>query len=151
MDHAIDAYSLRACGYVTKPMNKESIDTAFEQCRPVFLRNARFIQVVSDRISIRIPLVKIVFVEVYGRNVLFHTVNGVIKSCMTLDDIRKELGKPFLHCHRSYLVNMNQIDKLREHDILLKTGDAVPMRQRGRMDIRDAYAGFLTDRLFEVK
>ena len=61
-----------------------------------------------------------------------------------------ELGNSFLRCHRSYLVNMNHVDKVREHDILMRNGDAVPMRQRGRPEIREMYGNFLSHRLFEV-
>lgn len=148
--HAMEAFAQRACGYVTKPIKEDAIAVAFEQCQTVFLKNARFIQVKSDRRNIRIPLMKIFYIEVYGRDVIFHTQEGIIKTNMPLEEIEKNTGKPFLRCHRAYLVNMNQIDKVMEQDIRMKNGDAIPMRQRGRQEIRDAYAGFLTDRLFEV-
>lgn len=148
-NHAMEAFNLRACGYVSKPVKPEAVAAAFGQCQSVFLKNARFIQVISDRQNIKIPLIKVIYIEVYGRNVLFHTPDSIIKTAASLDEIEKELGKPFLRCHRAYLVNMNHIDKIREQDILMKNGETVPMRQRGRTELRNKYAGFLTDRLFE--
>jgi DNA-binding LytR/AlgR family response regulator len=68
---------------------------------------------------------------------------------MAMGDLEKELGASFLRCHRSHIVNLNYVDKVLEQYILMKNGDRVPMRQRGRSDIRDAFAVFVSDRLFE--
>lgn len=148
-DHAREAYSLNACAYVSKPIRQAEIDMAFQQCRAVFLKNARFIEVVSGRHSIKIPLIKILYIEVYNKDVLFHTAAGAVKTHMPLKEVKRQCSEAFLRCHRSYIVNMNQIDRLCEQDILMKNGDIVPMRQRGRQEIRNAYGDFLTDRLFE--
>jgi DNA-binding LytR/AlgR family response regulator len=147
--HALEAFGLRACAYVPKPVERGGINLAFEQCRSVFIKNARFIKVTSGRETIKIPLVRIYYAEVYGNNVLIYTGQGVIETRMTLDELEKGLGEQFLRCHRSHIVNLNYVEKVLEHDILMRNGDKVPMRQRGRMEIRDAHATFISDQLFE--
>lgn len=149
-DYARQAYTLQACAYVSKPIRPEEIELAFAQCQGMFLKNARFIKVVSDRQTLKIPLVKIVYAEVFDKDVLFHTTSGTIKTYIPLEEVERQCGKSFLRCHRSYIVNMNQIDKLCEQDIRMKNGDVVPMRQRGRQEIRNAYGDFLTGCLFET-
>jgi len=149
-NHAREAYTLRACAYVSKTIGPKEMELALSQCRAVFLKNARFIEVTSNRQAVKIPLAKILYAEVYNRYVLFHTDAGVMTAAMKLDDVEREVGKPFLRCHRSYLINMNHIDKLLEQDIIMQNGDLVPMRQRGKTEIRGAYSDFLTNRLFEV-
>lgn len=149
-DYARQAYSLRACAYVSKPVQADEMNLAFAQCREVFLKSARFIKILSERQSIRIPLVKILYVEVFNRDAVFHLTTGIVKTALPLDEIEHELGSPFLRCHRSYLINMNFVDRLCEQDILMKNGDAIPMRRRGRSEIRGTYGDFLTNRLFEV-
>jgi DNA-binding LytR/AlgR family response regulator len=148
-DYALDAFSVRACAYVTKPVDRESIDLAFEQCRGIFMKNALFIEVTANRGAIKVPLAKIYYAEVYGNNVLIHTGQDVIETRMVMDNLEKALGTSFLRCHRSHIVNMNYVDKVLEQYILMKNGDRIPMRQRGRSDIRDAFAVFVSDRLFE--
>jgi len=148
-DFAIKAFSQRAIGYVTKPVKSDSIAAALLQCQSVFMKNARSIEVMSGRQSIRIPLARIYCIEVYGHEVLVHTRDGVITTNTPLGKIDTEMGRPFMRCHRSYLVNMNYIDEIREQDIVLISGMHVPMRHRNRMEIRDEYAGFISDRLFE--
>ena len=149
--HAVEAFALRACAYVPKPIRLEAMETAMKQCQAVFLKNARYIEVLADRQNVKIPLIKIFFIEVYDKDVLFHTAEGVFKTHTPLDSIEQRLGKSFLRCHRSYIINMNHVDKITGQDIILRNGEVVPMRQRGRSDIREAYSAFLSNRLYEIE
>ena len=149
-DHARQAFTLRACAYVSKPIKPDEMELAFAQCQSVFLKNARFIEIISERKNIKIPLVKILYAEVYNREILLHTAEGTMTAILTLDEVERQCGSSFLRCHRSYLINMNHVDRLCEHDFLMKNGDVVPIRQRSRTAIRNAYGDFLTARLFEV-
>lgn len=149
-EHALTAYSLRACAYVPKPIRQQPMDTAMLQCRSVFLKKARYIEIVSNRKSVRLPLAKILYAEVFGRELLFHTEEDIFKTIMPLDEAERILGKAFLRSHRSYLVNMNHIREMQEQEIIMRSGDIVPLRQRGRTEMRERYGDFLSDRLFEV-
>jgi len=131
-------------------MQSHDIDNAFLQCRNIFIKRARYVEVMSDRRNIRIPLANILFMEVYGREVLIHTRKETIKTTTPLDTLEQAVNNSFLRCHRSYLVNMNYIAAIRQEDFCLQDGSLVPMRQRGRSKLRDAYADFISDRLFEV-
>lgn len=149
--YAREAYSLRACGYVSKPIKTEELNDALKQCRTIFLKKARYIEVISERQPVKIPLVKIIYIEVFNKDILIHTTDGIIKTAAPLSELEVKLGKPFLRCHRAYLINMNYIAGFREQDIQMQTGDTVPMRQRNRMEIRTRYSDFLTNRLFEME
>lgn len=149
-DHALDCFSLGTDGYVVKPIRREDIDRAFSKCRDVFLKNGRYIEVPSDRTKRKVPLHKILFMEVYGKEVLVHTRKETIKTSVPLDELEKMIIGPFLRCHRSYIVNLNYVEALQPDDFLMRDGSLVPLRQRGRAELRDAYADFLSDRLFEV-
>lgn len=151
-DHAIESFSYRPSYYVCKPIKRRDIDNAFRQCRDVFLKNARFVEVISNRTKIKIPLIKIIYIETYGKETLFHTLDGEIKttSQLLLDDLKQHLGSAFLRCHRSYIINLNHVEAIRTNDFLMRNGSLVPIRQRRRLELRDAYAGFMSERLFEV-
>jgi DNA-binding LytR/AlgR family response regulator len=147
-----DAYPHKPNCYVVKPVTRDSIDNAFHNCQAVFLKNARYIEVMRDRAKIKIPLSKIMYIETYGRETVFHTTAGDHKSTsnMPLADIERGLNKAFLRCHKSYIVNMNFVDIVCPGEFKLINGNLVPMRQRRRDELRDAYARFVSDRLFGV-
>lgn len=116
------------------------------------MKKARFIEIKSDRTKIKVPLVKIIYIETYGRETLFHTSDGDIKTTahLLLNDLEKKLGNSFLRCHRSYIINMNHVDTIETEEFLMRNGCRVPMRQRRRQEIRDAFADFVSNRLLEV-
>lgn len=149
-DHALESYSCRACAYVLKPISYSEINNAFLQCRHIFIKNGRFIEIISDRRKVRVPLAKIVFIEVYGKQILIHTTDRIIKTTTPLDHLEQLLNSTFLRCHRSYIVNLNHTEAILTNDFRMNNGRLVPMRQRGRSELRDTYAQFLSNRLFEV-
>lgn len=151
-DHVLDCISLGTDGYVVKPIKRDSIEMAFSKCRDTFLKNGRYINVLSDRSTIKVPVNKIIYVETYGRETLFHTTYREIRSTATmlLDELAQTLGGSFLRCHRSYIVNMNHVAAIQPEDFRMRDGSLVPLRQRGRAELRDAYADFISDRLFEA-
>jgi DNA-binding LytR/AlgR family response regulator len=152
-DHALESFPLRPHYYVTKPIKREDIDNAFARCRSTFIKNARFVEMVSDRAKIKIPVCKLLYVETFGRETVFHTMEGDFTTTaqMLLDDLERELGGSFLRCHRSFIVNMNHIKTIAQQDFRLLDGSLVPMSQRRRTALRDAYADFVSDRLFETE
>nr|WP_255633054.1 LytTR family DNA-binding domain-containing protein [Fusicatenibacter faecihominis] len=63
-----------------------------------------------------------------------------------LNDIESRIGeKRFLRCHQSYLVNMDQVADVKE-DFILKNGNMVPIRVRGRKELIDAYNRYFLSR-----
>ena len=150
-DHSLESYSVRGCAYVVKPIRDKEMQTALFQCREIFMRNARFIEVRCDRLDVKLPLVKIYHAESFDKYVKFSTSIGEYTSRITLDEVERRLGgKPFYRCHQSCIVNTNHIVKLSGGDILMKNEDVVPIRKNGREGIRMELAAILSSRMFEA-
>jgi DNA-binding LytR/AlgR family response regulator len=150
-DHSLESYSVRGSAYVIKPIREKEMQNALFQCREIFLRNALYIEIRADRTDVKIPLIKIYYVEIFGNYALFHTIAGEYKARMTLDEVEQKLGgKPFYRCHQSYIINSNHVGGLGGNDIMMKNGDAVPMRKNGRDAIRTELAAVMSSRMFEV-
>ena len=148
-EHALEGFSVRASAYVLKPIRDKEMQTALRQCEEVFIKNARCIEIRSDRMSIKLPIIKIYYAETFDKISVFHTTAGDYKTFMTMDEIEKRLsGSFFCRCHKSFIVNMNHIAQVAGQDIIMKNGAAVPMRTRGRDAIRAEIASYLSARLF---
>ena len=150
-DHALASYSVRGSAYVVKPIDGKKMWYALFTCREIFLRNARYIEIRTDRVDIKIPLIRIYHVESYNHYALFSTDEGEFKSRMTLDEAEQQLdGRPFYRCHQSYLINSNHIRKLDVNEIIMKNDKSIPIRKSGRDKIRQELASMLSARRFEV-
>ena len=60
---------------------------------------------------------------------------------MKMDELEKILPEYFLRCHKSYIVNMNQILSLSSEGIVLESGKKLPV---SRAKYREAKRRFLT-------
>ena len=149
-DHCLEGFSVRASAYVVKPIREKEMQTALLQCREIFMKNARYIMIRTERTDIKIPLNKIYYAEIYYKSALFHTEQGEHKTRMTMDEIERELGgKPFYRCHQSFIVNINYIESMTASEILMRNGAVVPIRQRGRDEIYTDIAQYINNRMFE--
>ena len=67
------------------------------------------------------------------------TAISVLETAEKLGNLEKKIEDPrFLRCHQSFLVNMDHITDV-EEEFLLRNGERVPIRVRGRKDVLDAY------------
>ena len=148
--HTPEGFALRAASYVVKPITREQMDTALLQCRRVFLKNARYIELKTRGQSARIPLPKVLYVETLNKATSVFTEEGVVKTYMPLEEIERQLGgKPFLRCHRAFIVNMLHVEDVLENSFLMRGGAMVPIRKNGMKDVRRIVSEFFSERLFE--
>ena len=148
--HMPEGFALRAASYVVKPVTTEQMETALLQCRRIFMKNARFIEVKTGGQIHRIPLPKVQYMEMQGKAASIHTVDGIVKTYTPMEEIEHQLGgKPFLRCHRAFLVNMLYIADVLENDFLMRDGARVPIRKNGMKEVRGAVSDFFSERLFE--
>lgn len=88
---------------------------------------------------IRIPLNKIEYLEARDKQVFVHCTNGIEHSMYaTLKAVEPCLDKRFLRCHKSFVVNMDYVQKL-DSDFTMFSGDKVLIRKNGYADIKNQY------------
>ena len=143
-DFMPEGFEVLAAGYVEKPIDNERMSRIMHNCRMVFERNSRTISIPYKGEHLKISIAELLYVEVYNKECVFHMKRGNVKTRLQLETVAELLGGvPFLRCHRSYIVNMNYVDDMRENDFLMRNGDMVPIRINGRRTVRIAMANFI--------
>lgn len=127
---AYESYGVRAFNYLLKPVEEKKLFSLLDQ---LMLRE----QSVQDTLTlktgttiIRIPYPHISYVEVIGKHLYFHLVNGDVREIVgSLKDFEAELlPRPeFMRVHRSYIVNMLQVEELSSGHIRTFSGKTVPV------------------------
>ena len=144
LEHGVDGYSVDAFQYLVKPIEYPKVESVLNKCVKQFADSLRFVEVLSDRMTVRVLLKDILFIEVFGNDCLIHTPAMTIKSRITLDELQKQLdGKVFLRTHRSYVVNMRYIQNIAENDFMLTNGVLVPIRRSDKLAVKQAYMDYL--------
>ena len=117
--------------YLPKPVSKDKVievlDIVYNQLSSL---NGTFFSAKKGGIEFFIPLNDIMYFEVNGHNTLVHRASTieVQASRVRIKDVVEQLQQnTFVFSHRSFLVNLAYIRKLRIDSIELVNGIIVPM------------------------
>ncbi len=146
-EFALDSYSVKAINYVLKPISKEKLfftfDEVLEQIKAEKDKDAIIVK--SNEGIQKILISNLVFAEVIGRNVLYHLHSGKVIECTEpFSSVCHNLLKYrcFIKPHRSYLVNMQYVDTIENHQITLQTISSVPIAQGKAREIKQQYLNY---------
>ena len=140
-DYAIESYEVQASGYLLKPFSEEKLKTLINRILKTDMK--RRVAIKSKR-QYRYPYTdEIMYIESDRHNVTLHLADGSeIVTVDKLGELEKRINENrFLHCHQSYLVNMDYVTDVRE-DFVLSNGEIIPVRVRGRKEMADAYYSY---------
>ena len=146
-EFALESYSVKAINYVLKPISKEKLfftfDELLEQIKAKEEEDAVIVK--SNEGIQKILISNLIFAEVIGRNVLYHLRSGKVVECTepfsSVCDSLLKYGC-FIKPHRSYLVNMQYVDTIENHQITLQTLSAVPVAQGKAKEMKQQYLNY---------
>lgn len=130
-EYAHESYQVNAFSYLIKPPTKEILASVLDK-----IKNARReidtegILVNTKSITRFIKFQELSHIEVIGRNVYFRLTGGAeVKMYSTFREIVPQLlgDARFVQCHRSFVVNMNEIDFITDREITMQNGGRIPI------------------------
>ncbi|WP_099469666.1 LytR/AlgR family response regulator transcription factor [Konateibacter massiliensis] len=146
-EFALESYSVKAINYILKPISKEKLFFTFDELlEQVKAEKEEDVVIVKSNEGIqKILISNLVFAEVIGRNVLYHLRSGKVIECTeAFSSVCNNLMKYecFIKPHRSYLVNMQYVDTIENHQITLQTLSSVPVAQGKAKEIKLQYLNY---------
>lgn len=145
-EFAVDSYSVNAYYYALKPLWKEQLFVLLDRViaeSQIHLGNSLLIK--SKTGLTRIYTSRLEFAEVVGRTIFYHlSDDAIIEATGTITQLENMLidNPGFIRTHRSYIVNMEHIDTLRQREILMQTGYLVPLARANYNQVKSAYFSF---------
>ena len=146
-EFALESYSVKAINYVLKPISKEKLFFTFdEMLEQIKAKKDEDSIIVKSNDGIqKILISNLAFAEVIGRNVLYHLRSGKVVECTesfsSVCDTLLKYGC-FIKPHRSYLVNMQYVDTIENHQVTLRTLSSVPVAQGKAREIKQQYLNY---------
>lgn len=147
-EFAPDGYEVNAYRYLIKNQPAyiyekqfKSIFDEYSQKHKCFMINDR-----NDKICIHLK--DICFFEVMNKNVTVHTAIKSYEYIGKLSDIEEQLQNDdsFIRTHKNYIVNVAQIDTIRNFDILMKNSENALMSRNLKKSVVDKYISYMTGR-----
>lgn len=147
-EYVFDGYDVGAFHYLLKPIDeqkfKEVMDRAVRQIQKE--RGEEPLVIKVDGNYIKIPKSNIIYAENEARKIILHTKN-MKEKCYTfyekMEVLESELGDNFFRSHRGFLVNLEEVRKYDNANILLKNGEKVYLSKQKYNDFVTAYMNYL--------
>ena len=130
-----------------KPVAEKHFEKVFTRLVLPIFPSTPTLDVYSNRLLCHIPVSEIFYIESIGRKCLIHTAAKTFETNMALNHIESMLtDTSFIRCYRSYLVNMNYIQDIKDTEIQLTNNDNIPLTLRKRSSIVKLFNKFLISR-----
>ena len=133
-------YMVNAFRYIDKATMADEIIEASKAADILLKRNENIeINIVGEGNQV-IRLKDIFYIEADKHCTLFHTRYGNKKSNSTMSEIEKNICKRwFYRCHKSFIVNLDEISKYDGKIIYMKNGDDLDIARRKQSDFNKIY------------
>lgn len=111
LEYLILAYKCKTFDYLTKPITLPNLEKTilrlYNDIRED-VSNSSFIKINNKNSLIKSDL--IYFIEKDNTKLIFRGKNSDYSTCSTFTKIESSLPKSFIRCHKSYIVNLNNVE-----------------------------------------
>ena len=141
-EFALESYEVRAFDYLLKPV-------AYERLAQLLDELSSMRPSATDELVIKtsfgyhaLRLSDIEYAEARNKHVVFHLRDGrdieALESFRSVED-RLAQNAVFFKCHRSYQVNLRNIDHFDRTEIVMRSGASIPLSRSSKQGFQDAY------------
>lgn len=139
-EYALDGYRVQALRYLKKPVDIEILREALLMSYRKNHQKEK-ISVTCEGKLYNVEYKDIVYVESDARDIRIITKEHVLLVHMKISDMEKMLPeKNFFRCHRSYIVNFDEMENLERYQAEMKTGEIIPISQQLYSETKKRFA-----------
>jgi DNA-binding LytR/AlgR family response regulator len=139
-DHGLESFEVRASDYLVKPFQEEDVSACLDWFFAHIPESLRLLSVYSQGVWQKFPISSIRYIDVYGHQSRIHTYRGTVVTRRGLDDLESAINSPdFLRCHRSFLVNLNHVERIEGCDFRMLDQTLVPISSANLSRIRSRF------------
>lgn len=145
-EFAVESYSVRAHYYLLKPVTEDKLFPILDRLMDEFKRPEEALRIRTPSSVFSLPYAKIEYIEVNAKKLYFYLTDGGTRDVPgSLADYEPVLLKRpgFIKVHRSYLVNLQWVQELRQGELTTVGGRRVPISRTAYAQVRTAYTQFL--------
>ncbi len=146
-DFAIESYTVRAYYYLLKPLEKDKLFMVLNQLEEEADATRNDIFVFKSKTGIvKLSLSKLEYCEMINRKVILYTSDGREYECgLKMNELEEKLTpfEMFIRPHRSFLVNMDYINELTSHNIIMECGESIPVPKEKYTQIKNIYMEYI--------
>lgn len=132
-DYVFEAYDVEAYHYLMKPVKQDKLKNIITRAVKDMQtdENQEYLILPAGKSKRKILLKDILYIESYGRTVIFHCTKEEITDYRRIGELEHSLSdKNFFRIHKSFIVNLEHTDTYTRKDAVLDNGDTLPIAKR---------------------
>jgi DNA-binding LytR/AlgR family response regulator len=128
-EYALEGYRVQALRYLKKPVDVEQLREALLiSYRKTAQKEGLSLTCEGKLYNIRYD--EIVYAESQARDVELTLKDRRLVTHMKISDLEKLLPDQFFRCHRSYIVNLLEVETIERYQATMKNEDYIPISQQ---------------------
>ena len=130
--------------FLIKPVTREALNLVMKKAFEHFNLTKQVFFFKQNKTQLQVAFDEIIYFEGNLRKVRLVTTGGEYDFYGKISEVVKKLdGNLFLQIHNSYIVNMDQIRKISESVVLLKSGTTLPISKKYREYVRQKHIQYM--------
>lgn len=141
-EFALESYEVRAFDYLLKPVRYERLAVLLDELASLRPAPADELVIKTALGYHALRLADVEFAEARNKHVVFHLRDGRdLEALEPFRSVEERLAQApaFFKCHRSYQVNLRNIDHFNRTDIVTRSGACIPLARSCKQAFQDAY------------
>ncbi|WP_312939925.1 LytTR family DNA-binding domain-containing protein [Oscillibacter sp.] len=139
-EYVFDGYEVQALNYLMKPVSYEKIAKCMDYVEQK-LHDDHYTFRDHDSVT-RIAYSKIINFSSANHYTQIITTEGDFRQRESLQIVFSHLPSRFLFCHRTIIINMEHVSKLKGRELVLSNGVIVPISQTYLQDVRSGLMSY---------
>lgn len=146
-EFAIEGYHVNAFRYILKNQTKGLYKKQLISVISDYIQNCKTYSITGNVGTAVFKLSNIYFFEIYNKTVVLHTFDKQYEFTEKLSNIEKQLGDNyFIRSHKSYLVNLANVDFIEQNFIKMNNAEQVPLSRSCKENVITQYIAYITSR-----
>ena len=144
MDYCTEVYDTQHCGFLVKPVCIQFLTNSIQRAMVLLNERKDAGIVVQKGGSIHIvDIRKLCYIEGSGRIARLVMPEEVLETYEKLSSFEYRLDRRFLHCHKSYVVNMDYVRRFTGDSFLMDNGISIPISQSKRKEVKQTFLEYM--------
>lgn len=148
IEYVLEGYEVRAYRYLIKPIKYDDFKNNVLNCiKDISIQN-KYIIVKEQGNRIKLDINEITYIEVQKETITIHTLSKDYKINETMNNIEKEINcNRFYRCHKSFLVNLEQVKRIKQYVAILENSEEVPISRHRFKETKDKFFDLIEEKL----
>jgi DNA-binding LytR/AlgR family response regulator len=145
VEYCSSVYETEHIYFLLKPIQEAAFRRAMEKAVQALEYAKKSALLVKTKTAVqRVPFASIRYLESQGRKVVLHCLDGPVECYATLSTLEAQLPRSFISCHKSFLVNLDFVERMEARQFLLGENLHVPISQARKSQARKRFLEYFS-------